>query len=159
MGGLAPLATAVGQSIVTGLSAGLTILQGLSNAVDFVTIAFDALAITALQTFRIATLGLADLTTGIAATQAKFEKDATDRIKAVGSNSLTFGAQQALESARGAINSPSATPQQSQQQTVKVEIQAGDGFIAKVTSSDSFREQLGAGVNNIVQSQAAAGSR
>jgi hypothetical protein len=158
MGGLGPVATKVGQAIFSGMSVGLIIVQSLTNAINICIIAFESLAINALQAFRVATLGLADLTTNIAKTQAGFEQDRSDRFKAILSSSATFGAQQALDSAQSSLAAPQ-TNMNNQQQTVKVEIQAGDGFIAKVTGSTSFQEQLGAGVNNIVQSQAAAGAR
>ncbi len=157
MGGLGPVAINVGQAILTGMDVGLVVLQGLSNAINIVIIAFDALAATALTTFRIATLGLADLTTNIAKTQAAFEKDAIDRAKAIGNSSLTSGAQQALGSAQNALSQPSAAPTQPQQ-VVKVEIQAADGFIAKVTGSNSFQEQLGAGISRTIDAQARMGN-
>ncbi len=140
MGGMGPVATIVGQDIVQGLQVAFVILQGLKNAVDIVIIAFDALAATALETFRIATLGLADLASNIADKQHAFEQDARDRIRSIAGQ----GPQQQFDP-RGL--SPAGTPQQQQ---VNVNIQADQGLIATVTNSAQNQAVINQTVNNAI---------
>lgn len=143
MGGMGPVAKAVGEGIVSGLQVAFVILQGLKNAVDIVIIAFDVLAATALKSFRVASLGLADLTTNIAATQKRFEQDAIDRGRGI----VGLAPQQPLGQNFAPSNSGSPAAQATQQK-VDVSITADEGLIARVVNSS----QNDAKINNTVAS-------
>jgi len=139
MGGMGAVAKIAAQDIAIGFKGAFIVLKGLENAVNIVIIAFDALAATALQTFRVATLGIADLTTNIAKTQHGFELDAVNRGRSI----LGLGPQAQTFSP---LNSGAKSGGSNQQVGVTVKVDAAEGFIARVVHSIENQRQISAQV-------------
>jgi hypothetical protein len=156
MGGLGPVATATASGILTGMQGVLLVIQSIKNSIDLVIVAFDAMGAAALQSVRIVSLGLADIFTNAAKTQAALEGDAMKRLRDIAGSAATLNAQTALSAAQSNLQAPQAAAQQPVK--VDVTVSASNDFVAKVVGSNANKTTINTQAARLIQ-QAAAQER